>query len=222
MTNYDNPRSRYKVIHWPLSKVTQTQHFKLFFLKKAVWSYAASMGCWDEFCFKCSGSPSHMTKMDSRPIYVWWSLKKFLSSEPRGWLSWNLVYSIGHYGTTKFVYWFDLDHFFRHGQICFLLLHRWKLIQHIVMYFQSCSYALRWAIQVQWSSFFMKEKVQKLKILSLVKGLAIGLTLKRAQTLCFQKITHKISYLCAKSTYTGQNTFSTDRYKWNKLSIFVR
>ena len=50
----------------------------------------------------CSNVPSHMTKMASRPI-CGKILQKSPSSEPRGWLPWNLVYSIRYSNTTKFV-----------------------------------------------------------------------------------------------------------------------
>ena len=53
------------------------------------------------------------------------------------------IYSIGYSSTTKFVQMMTLGWpwpFLWHGQICFLmLLHGWKLVQHIVKYFQACS-----------------------------------------------------------------------------------
>ena len=56
---------------------------------------------------------------------------------------WNLLYSIGYSSTTKFVQMMTLGWtwpFLWHCQICFLmLLHGWRPIQHIVMYFQACS-----------------------------------------------------------------------------------
>ena len=83
-----------------------------------------------------------MTKMDSRPIYRK-NLPKSPSLELRGRWPWNLVYSIGYRSTTKFVQMMTLGRpwpFLWPGQICFImLLHGWKLIQHIVMYFQGCS-----------------------------------------------------------------------------------
>ena len=90
-----------------------------------------------------------MTKMASKSIYGK-NLQKSPSSEPRDWWPWNLVYSIGHSSTTKFVQMMTLGWpwpFLWHGQICFLML---KFIQQVVMYFQA--YALRWAIHDQWSS----------------------------------------------------------------------
>ena len=83
-----------------------------------------------------------MTKIASRPIYGK-NLLKSCSLEPRGWWPWNMVYSIGYSSTTKYVQMMTLGWpwpFLGRGQICFvMLLHGWKLIQHIVMYFQGCS-----------------------------------------------------------------------------------
>ena len=90
----------------------------------------------------CSNVPGHMAKMASRPIYGK-NFQKSPSSEPRSRWPWNLVYSIGYSSTTKFVQRMTLGWlcpFLWHGQICFLmLLHGWKLIQHIVMYFEGYS-----------------------------------------------------------------------------------
>ena len=82
----------------------------------------------------------HLTKMAS--LYGK-NHQKFLSSEPRDWWPWNLVYSIVYSSTTKFVQMMTLGWpwpFLGHGPICFpMLLHGWKLIQHIVMYILVCS-----------------------------------------------------------------------------------
>ena len=59
--------------HWPLTKVTQIQHFQTSFLKKTqgrlkpnfIWSL--SMGCWDENLFKCSRSHDQ----DSFQAHIW-------------------------------------------------------------------------------------------------------------------------------------------------------
>ena len=89
-----------------------------------------------------SNVPGHITKISSRPIYGK-NLPKSPSVEPRGRLPWNLVYSIEASSTTKCVQMMTLDlpwPFLWHSQICFvMLLLWWKLIQHIVMYFQGCS-----------------------------------------------------------------------------------
>ena len=86
--------------------------------------------------------PGHMTKIASRPMFGK-NLQKSPSSEPRGRWPWSLVHSIGYSRTTKFVQMMTLVWhwpFLWHGQICFqMLLHGWKLIQHIVMYFGACS-----------------------------------------------------------------------------------
>ena len=129
-----------KVIHWPLSKSLKFNIFKLLFLKnhKAAWShisYETSVGCWDENSFICSGSYGQ----DGFQAHI----QKSPSLEPRGKWPWNLVYSIGYSSTTKFVKMMTLGcpwPFLWHDQICFLmLLHGWKLIQHIIIYFQACS-----------------------------------------------------------------------------------
>ena len=94
---------------------------------------------WDVGMKICSNVPGHMTKMASRPIYGN-NFKTSPSSEQSGRWPWNLVYVIGYSSTTKFVQLMILDWpwpFLWHDQICFLmLLHGWKLIQHIVMYFK--------------------------------------------------------------------------------------
>ena len=73
-------------------------------------------------------------------VKIW---KKNPSSEPRSRWSWNLIYSFGYSSTTKFLQMKTLGWpcpFLRHGQICFvLLLHGWKLIQHIIIYFEGYS-----------------------------------------------------------------------------------
>ena len=73
-------------------------------------------------------------------VKIW---KKKSSSEPRSRWSWNLVYSFGYSSTIKFLQMKTLGWpcpFLWHGQICFMmLLHGWKLIQHIVIYFEGYS-----------------------------------------------------------------------------------
>ena len=97
---------------------------------------------WDEWIKLCSNVPGHMTKMASRPVYSK-NLQKSPTLQPRGWWPWNLVYSIGYSNITRFVQIMTLGWlwpFLQHGPVCFpVLLHRWKFIQHIVMYFQACS-----------------------------------------------------------------------------------
>ena len=71
------------------------------------------------------------------------------SSEPRGWCPWNLVCCIRYSSTTKFVQMMTLGWpwpFLWHCQFCFLLmlLYEWKLLQHIVMYFQACHFPGPW------------------------------------------------------------------------------
>ena len=90
----------------------------------------------------CSNVPGHMAKMASRLIYGK-NPEKNPSSEPRSLWSWNLVYSFGYSSTIKFLQMKTLGWpcpFLWHGQICFvMLLHGWKLIQHIVIYFEGYS-----------------------------------------------------------------------------------
>ena len=57
---------------------------------------------WDAGMKTCSNVPGHMNKMASSPIYGK-NLQESLSSEPRDWWPWNLVYSIWYSSTTKFV-----------------------------------------------------------------------------------------------------------------------
>ena len=98
---------------------------------------------WDVGMKIYSNVLGHMTKMVSRPIYGK-NLQNSSSLEPRGCWPWNFVYCIGYSSTTKFVQMIITMGwpcpFLWHGQICFLmLLHRWKLIQHTIMYFQAYS-----------------------------------------------------------------------------------
>ena len=73
------------------------------------------------------------------------NLQKSLSSDPRGWWPWNLVYGIGYSSTTKVIQIMTLGWpwpFLWHGQICFLMSKLKQQIQVIlVMYFQACSYS---------------------------------------------------------------------------------
>ena len=138
--------SKVKAIRWPLSKVTQIQYFKTSFPKKNTGSVEAKFRIeppWDNGMKICSNVPGHMAKVASRLIYGKNLKKKNPSSEPRSWWSWNLIYSFGYSSTTKFLQMKTLVWpcpFLRHGQICFvMLLHGWKLIQHIVIYFEGYS-----------------------------------------------------------------------------------
>ena len=61
-----------KVIHWPLSKVTQIQHFQTSFPQKNTRSFEAKFRMeppWDVEMKICSNVPCHMIKMASMPIY---------------------------------------------------------------------------------------------------------------------------------------------------------
>ena len=148
--------SKVKAIHWPLSKVTHIQHFKTSFPKTTLgqlkpnfllslhgilgWKFVQMFRVtWPRWL-----PGSYMVK-------VW---KKNPSSEPRSRWSWNLVYSFGYYqissnedtGLTLPSFIPQLKTlgwpcpFLWHSQICFvMLLHGWKLIEHIVIYFEGYS-----------------------------------------------------------------------------------
>ena len=134
--------SKVKAIHWPLSKVTQIQHFKTSFPKTTLGQLKPN------FIFSLHGIlgwkfvPGHIAKMASRLIYGK-NLEKNPSSEPRSRWSWNLVYGFGYSRTIKFLQMKTLGWpcpFLWHGQIYFVMhLHGWKLIQHVVIYFESYS-----------------------------------------------------------------------------------
>ena len=133
-----------KAIHWH-SDSTFSNFFSPKTLLKAVWSqisYGTSMGCWDENLFKCSGShdptwlPSpYMVKTfknvllrnrEADDIETWY--KASSTQVLPNWFNWW--------------HWADLVHFYD-GQICSLmLLQGSKLIQHVVIYFQACSYLM--------------------------------------------------------------------------------
>ena len=124
--------SKVKAIHWPLSKVTQIQlkpNFVLSLHGILGWKFVQMFRVtWPRWL-----PGSYMVK-------VW---KKNPSSEPRSRWSWNLVYSFGYSSTIKFLQMKTLGWpcpFLWHGQICFvMLLHGWKLIEHIVIYFEGYS-----------------------------------------------------------------------------------
>ena len=132
---YDNARSRSFIDLGPRS--LRFNIFKLLFLKKTlghlkpnfIWNLHGMLG------WKCV----KMLRVTWRPIYGK-NLQKIPSSEPRGQWHRNLVYNIRYSSTTKFVQLMTLVWpwpFLWHDQICFLMrLHVWKLIKHIVMYFQ--------------------------------------------------------------------------------------
>ena len=121
---YDNPRSRSFNDLWPRS--LRFNILKLLFLKEM-------QGCLKpNFILNLHGMLGWK--------FVQMFLQKSPSSEPRGWLPWNLVYSIGYPSTCtiKFVQMMTLGWpwpFLWHGQICFLmLLHGWKLIHGESLY----------------------------------------------------------------------------------------
>ena len=143
MMIYDNPRSRSFIDLCPRS--LRFNIFKLLFLKKrkSVWSqisYGASMGCWDEKLFKCSGS--HDLDGFQAP-YMVKTLKNLLvrNQEADDLEIWYTASSTQELPNLfKWWHWVDLDHFYNIVNFCFLrLLHGWKLIHYIVMYFQACS-----------------------------------------------------------------------------------
>ena len=143
MKLYEYQRSRPFIDLYP--RPLRFNILKLLFLKNtgSVEAKFCTEPPWDIGIKMCSNVPGHMAKMASRPIYGKNLKKKIPSSEPRSRWSWNLVYSFGYSIYTKFLQMKTLGWpcpFLRHGQICFvMLLHGWKLLQHIVIYFESHS-----------------------------------------------------------------------------------
>ena len=137
--------SKVKSIHWPLSKVTQIQHFKTSFPKTTlgqlkpnfILSLHGILGWKFVQMFRVT-LPRWLP--GSYMVKIW---KKNPSSKPRSRWSWNLVYGFGYSRTIKFLQMKTLGWpcpFLWHDQICFVMhLHGWKLIQHIVIYFESYS-----------------------------------------------------------------------------------
>ena len=129
--------SKVKVIHWPLSKVTQIQHFQTSFARKLLGRFHMEPP-WDvanENLFKCSRSHDH--------AHRWWKTSKifFITKRPM-----TLKLSIQH----QVLEYYQCFHmmilgwpwpFLWQGHICLrMLLHGWKLIQHwVLIYFQVCS-----------------------------------------------------------------------------------
>ena len=111
--------------------------FSNFFSSKNTWLFELKFHMeppWDVGIKKCGNIPCHMTKMTSRPIYGK-NLQKSPSLEPRAddletWYTASgtqvLPSSYDDTGLTFTYLW--------HGQSFLMLLHGWKLIQHIVMY----------------------------------------------------------------------------------------
>ena len=72
ITIYDR-QPKVKVIHWPLSEVTQIQHFQTFFPNKNTTTLEAKFhmelpgDSWDENLFKCSGSHDQ----GSFQVHIW-------------------------------------------------------------------------------------------------------------------------------------------------------
>ena len=126
---YDNPRSRSFIDLCPRS----LRYIWNFFSSKTIdhlkpnfmWSLHGMLG-WK--CFQML----QVTWPGWLPVIYGKNFQKSLSSEPRDWWPWNLVYSILYSGTTKFIQMMTQGWpwpFLWHGQICFLmLLHGWKLV----------------------------------------------------------------------------------------------
>ena len=144
MTIYDNRWSRSFIDLCPRS--LRFNIFKLLFLKKSlgclkpnfIWSLHGMLGWKYVQMFRVT-----CPKWCPGPYMIKTFKNHLRNQEALNRWPWNLVYSIGYLGTTKFVQMMTLGWpwpFLWQGQICFLmLLHGWKLIQHIVMYFQACS-----------------------------------------------------------------------------------
>ena len=84
-----------QVIHWALSKVTQKTLDRL--KPNFIWRLHGVLGWIFVQMFRAT-----WTRWLPGP-YKWLFKQKSPSSEPRVWLPWNLVYSIGYSSTTKFV-----------------------------------------------------------------------------------------------------------------------
>ena len=110
---------------------------------------------WDVRMKICSNVPGHMAKIAFSPIYGK-NLQKYLSSEPRDWWPWNLVYSIAYSSTnddtgltlTIFMTWPNLL------PNASGWINAYTAYSHVFPSLFSISYALRWATQGQWSSGF--------------------------------------------------------------------
>ena len=129
--------SMVKVIHWPLSKVTQIQHFQTSFPQKTLGRLKP------DFRWLLHGMEEwKLVQM----VYVTWlrwppwpymlkSLSKFSSLEPKSRWTWNLVCSIEYSSTIKFIEMMPLGWHWpilRQGQIwSAMLLYGKKLKQWI-------------------------------------------------------------------------------------------
>ena len=97
--------SMVKAIHWPLSKVTQIQHFKTSFPKTTLGQLKPN------FVFSLYGILGWKFVQMFRITWPRWLPGSYMvkiwgknsSSEPRSRWSWNLVYSFGYSSTIKFL-----------------------------------------------------------------------------------------------------------------------
>ena len=97
--------SKVKAIHWPLSKVTQIQHFKTSFPKTTLGQLKPN------FVLTLHGILEWKFVQMFRVTWPRWFpgsyvvkiWKKNSSSEPRSRWFWNLVYSFGYSSTVKFL-----------------------------------------------------------------------------------------------------------------------
>ena len=151
-----------KVIHWPLSKVTQSQHFQTCFLQTPVcrlklnfiWSLHGKLG-WK--FVQCSGSHDQ----DGFQTHTWLKPSKisfFSTKRPI-----TLKLGIHHRVLPKlcsWCHWVDLDHFyhiwsnlFPNASACVKAHTPYSNVFPSLFQF-SISYALRWVIHGYWSSGF--------------------------------------------------------------------
>ena len=143
---YDSPRSKSFSDH--CSKSLGFNIFQTSFPQKTLSPFEARFHMeplWDVGMNICSTILGHMTKMASR-LKCYKSFQKSASKEPRSrWLeAWYTATGTQVLQNLfKWWHWVDLDHFFMTWlnlfPNAFVFLYGWKLIQHIVMFFQACS-----------------------------------------------------------------------------------
>ena len=140
MTIFDNPRSRSFIDLCPRS--FRCNIFKLSQKHQAIETKFYMEPPWDvgnENVFKWSRSHDQ----DGFQVHIWKkkNFKNHLFWNQKSRWPWNVVYRIGYSSASQFVHMMSLGWPWPVMSVKFflMLLHGWKLIQHIVMYFQACS-----------------------------------------------------------------------------------
>ena len=133
---------------WPFFNITHIQHFQTslpqipirLLMPIVIWRLRGMLRI-----NICSNVPGHMTKMASR-LHIWKKPSNIFRTKRPMTLKLGLRHRILAQVLPDLFKWWpcvDLGHFYVRQSFFLMLLHGWKLIQHIViyMYFQVCFYS---------------------------------------------------------------------------------